>query len=299
MLTTINGKTYGFFNRLMPEYTKMEALVKLCENGTAREVLTQIKTSDFDNTLLKRPFFIREASPMPVHPMTHPFTTACYFKNYSVVSLLLELGMDVNVEWNYSNRETHRQHFAYDAKLTEMFEGGKCWWKIEYPEMKKQELQSELERHIQNGNASEAVWLTMHGVRLPSPNALAIESFKKLSPSFKELVCRMGISENHLTDFLSQLKANGLDADVQNVLNSMIHGGQDERNDIVERLLLSIDLLGEEKLDELVSRPFTFSARIVLLKGLIESYDFCEHKNFIERCIARLFREILCDCWKI
>lgn len=299
MLTTIKGKTYGFFNRFKPEYPKMEKLIELCENSTSREVLEQIKTSCFDNTLLNSPFLIRENSPMPVHPMRHQFTAACQRHNYPVVRLLLELGMDVDVPWNYHEHKTHRQIHSDDSMLMELFEGGKCWWKIEYPEAKKQELRSKLGHHILNGNASEAAWLMTHGVQLDSPNVLASESVGKQPMAFKELVCRMGIPDDQLNEFHDWLKENRSDAGIQDILETMLYGRHDEEHEIAEKLLLSINLLSEDKLDALAVRTFPIPARISLLKGLIETYDSSEHQSFIEKYIAELFREILCICWEV
>jgi len=289
MLTTINGKTYGFFNRYKPEYQKVEKLIELCENNsTPREVLEQIKASCFDNTLLKSPFLVRENSPIPVHPMAHPFALACLKRNYPVVRLFLELGMEVD-EKTHSN----------DPRLLELFEGGKCWWKIEYPEAKKQELQSELEHHVLKGNASEAAWLMTHGVRLASPGVLADESVRKHSRPFKELVCRMGIPGNRLNKFHDWLKGNSPDADLQDILEAMLRGRHDEHQETAEKLLLSMNLLNEDKLEILADRTFPIPANIDLLKGLIEAYDSVVYHSFIEKSIAGLFREILCACWEI
>lgn len=299
MLTTINGKQYGFFNRFKPEYPKLEKLIGLCESGTPREVLEQITASDFDNTLLKSPFLIKEYSPMPVHPMAHPFTVACHSKNYPVVRMLMELGMDVDVPWNYSQNKTLRQQHKDDSMLLELFEGGKCWWKEEYPEAREQELQNELERHVLNGNASEAAWLMPHGVRLASPEILASKSVGKQPQAFKELVCRMGIPENRLAEFHSWLTKNAPESDAVDILDAMRHGRHDEGHHIAENLLLSINLLREDKLDLLADRTFPITARIGLLKGLIDAYDTSEHKEFIGESIAGLFREILCACWEV
>ncbi len=299
MLTTIKGKQYGFFNRYKPEFPKLEKLIELCESGTPREVLEQAMISDFDNTLLKSPFLIRENSPLPVHPTRHPFSAACQRRNYPVVRLMLELGMDVDAEWNFTSYKTHRQHLADDSILMELFEGGKCWWKVKYPEKKKRELQAELEHHVLNGSASEAAWLMTHGVRLASPDVLANESFGKQPLAFRELVCRMGISEDSLIEFHSWLKENCPDAAIHNILDAMLHGGHDEEHESAEKLLLSIDLLQKDILDELAVKSFPIPACIGLLKGLIEAYDSSEHRSFIEKSIAGLFRNILCACWKI
>ncbi len=296
MLTTINGKTYGFFYRHSPEYPKMEKLIELCENSTPLEVLKQIKASCFDNTLLKSPFLICENSPIPVHPMRHPFTAACQKHNYPVVRLLLELGMDVDVPWHYHEHKTLRQERSDNSMLMELFEGGKCWWKIEYSEAKKQELRSKLEHHVLNGNASEAVWLMVRGVRLASPDVLANVSVGKQPMAFKELVCRMGIPDDQLNEFHDWLKANCADAVLLEILNTRLVTRGDEGRDIVEKLLLSIDLLGADKLEEVSGDAFPHPVKISMVRFFIKAYKTNEHMEFIERTIAALFREILCKC---
>ena len=298
MLVTINGKEYGFFNRFKPIYQEVEKLINLCEAGSPREVLKQVKKCGFDDKILQCPFLIRENSPIPVHPMAHPFTTACNASNLPVVRLMMELGADPDAVLH--SQKTIRQAFADSTQVIELFEGGKNWWKAEYPEAKKMRLQGDLGGAILAGEPSEAIWLMLHGVWLTSPGFLASDEFGKQSHAFKEVVCRMGIPDEQLNDFHGWLKVNCADEDVLELLDAMIRGKEDEENqEIVEKLLLSVNLLRDAHLGELVAGTLPFSDQIRLLKGLVSEFDGSNHQRFIEKTIAALLKEILCACWEV
>ncbi len=295
MLFSSHEKEFEIFHVFLPIYKEVERLVSLCKAASPREVLSQMKICGFDSAVLKRPFLVRENSPIPVHPMGHPLMTACHYANLPVARLLLELGADPDMRYNY-HAETLREHYAANIQLQECFKGGKCWWKVEYPDAQKQELQGELERCILTGEASEAIWLMMHGVRLPSPAVLTREEFGKLPPPFKELVCRMGLPADRLDEFHDWLKANGNDAEVMDIMKNLMEDNGDKERGIVEKLLLSLDLLRPDKVDAMAAGAFSSPFRIGLLRHFINAYDTCEHQSFIEKSIAALFREILFAC---
>ena len=116
----------------------VDNLCTLCKAGKPREVLAKIRTVMLDCTTLTKKLFVHEASPIPVHPTRHPFQTACLVRNYPIVRLLLELGADPDADCCATiSHTTPRQMYANDPQLQELFEGGKLWWKVKYPEEKK------------------------------------------------------------------------------------------------------------------------------------------------------------------
>ena len=277
-----------------------KVLCTLCDEGRPKDVLAQIRKSGFDSTLLNKRFFVYEASPIPIHPTNHPFAVACIDKKYPVVRLMIEIGVDPDALCLGGYDPTSpREAFAEDSQLQELFDGGKCWWKVEYSDSKKQELQDELERNILKGEASEAVWLMMHGVRLASPSVLAAGDFGKQPRSFQEVVCRLGIPENRLQEFHSCMKKNCAAEEVVDILETLLETRGDEGREPVEKLLLSIELLGEDRLDELVNSSFGIPVKTSMLRHFIKAYDASEYKQFIVRTMAALFMDILCSCMEV
>lgn len=295
MLTTINGKEYGYFYRAKPIYKDVEKLIELCRTGSPHEVLAQVEACGFDCKILNVPFLIREASPMPVHPMAAPFSTACFASNLPVVRLLLELGADPDAKWHQA---TIRQKYAESPQVTELFEGGKCWWKVEYSDDKKQALLGELERSILAGEVSEAIWFMAHGVRLASPAILASKEFSNQSPTFKELVFRMGVPDNRLNEFHAWLKENSANADVLDVWDALLQSNGDEGQDHAEKLLLSVGLIDDNILDEVAARDFSLHTQVSMLWYFISNYDASKQQPFIEKTVATLFRNILCRLYQ-
>ena len=287
------------------EFEELFLLYKLCTAGKPKDVLAQIRKCHEDNTILKKKFFVQEGgSSTPVASWSHPFPAACDKKNYPVVRLLLEIGADPDADMSepYSSHviDSPRSRYGDDPQLNKLFKVGRCWWKDEYADAKKQELQGELERDIiLKGEASEAVWLMMHGVRLDSPSVLADGGFAKLPRSFQELVCRMGIPENRLQEFHSWLEKNCANEAVVDILETLLETRGDEGREPAEKLLFSIELLGEDRLDELANsflRSLSIPVKISMLRHLINAYDDSNHRQFIERTMAALFMEILCSC---
>ena len=282
-----------------PEQKNNDEICNLCEAGCPRCMLARIKASGFDCEILKKKVMVREASPIPVHPGRQPFLTACAKRNYPIVRLFLELGADPDAEcraWN-NNLKTPRQNYTDNLELQELFEGGKSWWKVEYPEEKKMTLRDELEHFIMAGKASEAVWLMMHGVRLDSPAMLASEAFAKQSQAFKELVCGMGVSNDRLQEFQDWLNENATDA--LNIMEMLARTGGDEGREFVEKLLLSIDLIGAGRLDSLIGQSIPIPVQIGILRCFISAYDASEHKPFVEKAITTLFKEMLCASMEV
>ncbi len=279
---------------------ELEVLCNLCEAESPKEVLAQLRKCDIDSTVLKTKFFVREASPIPFHPTRHPFQTACRNSNLPVIRLLLEIGADPDADCcaNYTH-QTPREAFVDNALVQELFEGGKCWWKVEYSEAKKQELQGELEQNILDGEPSEAIWLMTHGVRLSAPNVLANVMFRQQSSAFKELICRMGIPVDRLPEFHSWLKDHCTDMEIQDIMDTLIQAKDDKEGDVAEKLLLSIGLIGMDKLDEVAGRTFSLPVQIRMLQYFIDSYDGSEHQSFMEKTIASLFKEILYRCMEV
>ena len=283
---------------------ELELLHHLCTAGKPKDVLAQIRKCGEDNTILKKKFFVQEGgNSTPVASWSHPFPAACDYRNYPVVRLLLEIGADPDADMHEPCSshvlESPRSRYGDDPQLNELFKGGRCWWKVEYADAKKQELQDELKRDILKGEASEAVWLMMHGVRLDSPSVLADGGFGKLPRSFQEVVCRMGIPENRLQDFHSWLEKNCADEAVVDILETLLETKGDEGRESVETLLFSMELLGEDRLDELANSffsSFDIPVKTSMLRHLINAYDASEHRQFIERTMAALFMEILCSC---
>ena len=283
-----------------PERENNDDICSLCEGGYPREVLARIKASGFDCEILKKKVLVRDASPIPIHPWRQPFQTACYHRNYPIVRMLLELGADPDVNiCGWSINMTPRQNYANNQQLQKLFEGGKLWWKVEYPEEKKQALQSKLEHYIVAGEASEAVWLMMHGVRLLSPVILTNEAFGKQPRAFKELVCCMGVSNGRLQAFHAWLKQNASNADALDIMDALSRTNGDEGRELVEKLLLSIDLIGADRLDSLIDRAHPIPVRISMLQCFISAYDGSEHQPFVEKAIAALFKEILYSCMEV
>ncbi|MBR4220690.1 MAG: hypothetical protein IKR81_06010 [Victivallales bacterium] len=295
MLTTINGKEYGYFYRGTSTYKAVEKLIELCETGSPREVLAQVEACGFDSRILKVPFLVREASPIPVHPMADPFRAACFASNLPVVRLMLELGADPDAKWHQT---TIRQKYASYSQVTELFEGGKCWWKFEYSDDKKQALLGELERSILAGEVSEAIWFMAHGVRLASPAILASKEFSNQSPTFKELVFRMGVPDNRLNEFHAWLKENCANADVLDVWDALLQSNGDEGQDFAEKLLLSVGLIDDNILDEVAARDFSLHTQVSMLRYFISNYDASKQQPFIEKTVATLFRNILCRLYQ-
>ena len=277
-----------------------DSFCDLCEAGSPRDVLAQIKASGFNCENLKKKVFVREASPIPFHPWKQPFERACHERNFPIVRLLLELGADPDADCcAYASVKTPRIKYGDDQQLQELFKGGKLWWKIKYPEEKKQALQGELEDSILAGEASEAVWLMAHGVRLYSSVILASEAFLKRPRPFKELVCRMGIPDNRKQEFYAWQKQNGSDADVLNIMGTLVRTNGDEGRCLIEKLLLSIDLIGIDRLDSFISCAFSLPVQISMLQALFSAYDTSEHQLFVEKTIARLFKEMLYTCMEV
>lgn len=277
-----------------------ENICTLCEVGHPRAVLARIKSSGFDCEILKKMVFIREASPMSVRPRKQPFQSACSNRNYPVVRLLLELGADPDAECCAGTiLKTPRKQYANNQRLQALFDGGKLWWKVEYPEEKKRTLQGALEHCVLGGEASEAVWLMTHGVRLNSPAILTSEAFGKQPRTFKELVCGMGIPNDRRQEFHAWLKRNASDADVPDIMNVVDRTGGYEGRELVGKLLLSIDLIGADRLDSLIGLTLPIPVQIGMLRCFISAYDTSEHKHFVEKAIAALFRGMLCACMEI
>lgn len=279
---------------------ELEVLCNLCEAERPKEVLAQLRKCDIDSTVLKKKFFVHEASPIPFHPTRHPFQTACRNSNLPVVRLLLEIGADPDADCcaNYKHL-TPRQACFDNVLVQELFEGGKCWWKVEYSKAKKQDLQGELEQNILDGEPSEAIWLMTHGVRLPAPDVLTNAVFRQQTSAFKELICRMGIPVDRLPEFHSWLKQNCPDTKIQDIMDTLIQAKDDKEWDVAEKLLLSVGLIGTEKLDELADRTFSLPVQIRMLQYFINNYDGSEHQPFIEKTIASLFKEILYRCMEV
>lgn len=275
-----------------------ENIYALCEVGHPRAVLARIKSSGFDCEILKKTVLIREASPILVHPWRHPFQAACSNRNYPVVRLLLELGADPDAKC-CATLKTPRKQYANNQRLQALFDGGKLWWKIEYPEEKKRTLQGVLEHCILVGEASEAVWLMTHGVRLNSPAILTSEAFGKQPRTFKELVCGMGIPNDRRQEFHAWLKRNASDTDVPDIMSVVDRTGDYEGRELVGKLLLSIDLIGADRLDSLIGLTLPIPVQIGMLRCFISAYDTSEHKHFVEKAIAALFRGMLCACMEI
>lgn len=277
-----------------------ENICTLCEVGHPRAVLARIKSSGFDCEILKKMVFIREASPMSMRPRRQPFQWACSNRNYPVVRLLLELGADPDAECCAGTiLKTPRKQYANNQRLQALFDGGKLWWKVEYPEEKKRTLQGALEHCVLGGEASEAVWLMTHGVRLNSPAILTSEAFGKQPRTFKELVCGMGIPNDRRQEFHAWLKRNASDADVPDIMNVVDRTGGYEGRELVGKLLLSIDLIGADRLDSLIGLTLPIPVQIGMLRCFISAYDTSEHKHFVEKAIAALFRGMLCACMEI
>lgn len=277
-----------------------ENICTLCEVGHPRAVLARIKSSGFDCEILKKMVFIREASPIPVRPRRQPFQSACSNRNYPVVRLLLELGADPDAECCAGTiLKTPRKQYANNQRLQALFDGGKLWWKVEYPEEKKRTLQGALEHCVLGGEASEAVWLMTHGVRLNSPAILTSEAFGKQPRTFKELVCGMGIPNDRRQEFHAWLKRNASDTDVPDIMNVVDRTGGYEGRELVGKLLLSIDLIGADRLDSLIGLTLPIPVQIGMLRCFISAYDTSEHKHFVEKAIAALFRGMLCACMEI
>ena len=81
--------------------------------GYPRWVLARKKASGFDCEILKKKVFVRDASPIPVHPWRQPFLTACGNRKLPLVRLLLELGADPDADccaWTIC--KTPRQNYA-------------------------------------------------------------------------------------------------------------------------------------------------------------------------------------------
>ena len=121
-------------------------------------------------------------------------------------------------------------------------------------------MQGELEQNILDGEPSEAIWLMTHGVRLSAPDVLANAAVRQQSSAFKELVCRMGIPVDRLPEFHSWLKQNCPDTKIQDIMDTLIQAKDDKEGDVAEKLLLSIGLIGMDKLDELADRTFSLPA---------------------------------------
>ena len=279
------------------EHEKHDEFCDICADGCPRDVLAWIKASEFDCENLKKKVIMREASPIPVHPWRHPFVMTCHKRNFPIVRLLLELGADPDAAYSYN--QTPRQKYGDDPQLLESFNGGRFWWKVEYSEEKKLALLSELEHFILAGEASEAVWLMMHGVRLDSPAILASDTFGKQSRAFKELVCGMGVSNDRLLEFHAWLKENTTDADVLDIMDTLARTNGDEGRKLVEKLLFSIDLIGAERLDSLIDFTLPIPVQISMLQCFISAYDTSEHQAFIEKAIAALFKGMLCACMEV
>lgn len=272
----------------------------LCEAGCPRDVLVRIKSSGFNCEILKKKVFVRDASPIPVHPWRQPFQTACGHCNYPVVRLLLELGADPDADCcAWTLHMTPRLACAENQQLQELFDGGRLWWKVEYPEEKKQALQGNLEHSILTGEANEAVWLMTHGVHLHSPVILTSETFGKQPRTFKELVCGMGVPNGRLQEFHAWLKQNCTDANLLDILDTLSKTHGDEGREAVEKLLLSIDLLGADRLGALIDPTLPLHVQISMLRCFINAYDTSEHKPFVEKAIAELFKGMLCACMEI
>ena len=270
-----------------------DRICELCEAARPREMLAQIQSSGFDCEILKKRVYIREACPMPVHPWRQPFLTACGHRNYPVVRLFLELGADPDAECRGWSHETPRQEYANNPQLQELFEGGKLWWKVEYPDEKKRMLQGEFEHCIMAGEASETVWHMTHGMHLHSPVILAGEAFAKQPRAFKELVCGMGVPNDRLQEFHAWLEQNASDADLLDIMETLSRRNGDGGRAFVENLFLSIDLLGADRLDSLIEHSFPLPVQINVLQAFISAYDTCEHQPFVEKAITALFRGML------
>ena len=272
-------------------------LYNLCVKGKTKDLLALIKKFGYDSTFARKTFSVpQDRRLVPIATWGLPFLAACGKNNYPIVRLLLLIGADPDSR--YGDYLTVRNKY-HDSQLQELFDGGRCWWKVEYADAKKQELQNELECDIMKGEASEAIWLMKHGVRLASPSVLEDVDFGKLPRAFQEVVCRMGIPENCLQDFHSFLKKDCSGAEVVDILDTLLESKGDEGRDAAEKLLLSMDLLGEDILDELVNSSFPIPVNISMIQHFINAYDASEHKQFIEKIIAQLFMDLLYSCMEV
>ena len=277
-----------------------ETLCNRCEAGSPRDVLALIKESGFDCAILKKKFWVKEASPVPFHPTRQPFATACMKHNFPIVRLLLELGADPDADCCAdTGHMTPRKKYGGNPQLQELFEGGKLWWKAEYPEEKKRMLQGALEHSILSGEASEALWLMMHGVRLASPTILASETFGNQSWAFQECVCDMGIPDDRLQEFRAWLKQNNANVSLLDFMDTLTRSNDDVGQEFTEKMLLSIDLLGADNVDTLIDHAFPLSVQIRILRCFINAYDASGHREFMENAIAALIREILYACMEV
>ena len=109
----------------------------------------------------------------------------------------------------------------------------------------------------------------------------------------------MGVSNGRLQAFHAWLKQNASNADALDIMDALSRTNGDEGRELVEKLLLSIDLIGADRLDSLIDRAHPIPVRISMLQCFISAYDGSEHQPFVEKAIAALFKEILYSCMEV
>ncbi|MBQ7178898.1 MAG: hypothetical protein IJS08_15890, partial [Victivallales bacterium] len=274
-------------------------LIQRCNDGCSpREALSLLLECDIDHSILNKCFLIREASPSPNHPGVHPFSASCTHDNLPVVRLLMELGQDPDaLIVNHSRKNvTARKCYADKPALQDIFAGGKHWWKQEYPETRRQKLQNALAKNILEGEASEAIWLMCHGVRLASPDILASKECSRLPDAFLECVCRMGIPVTRIAEFQSWLKKSNAVSAIIDTMDTLLVTNNDEGKEFAEKIINSCGLIDEGTLKDLLSSFTSISMQISLLQHFIRQCDIATLHPFISKTIVILFWEILCKC---
>ncbi|MBO4512888.1 MAG: hypothetical protein J5746_08985 [Victivallales bacterium] len=279
---------------------KIRNLVWHCNDGCSpREALSLLQECGIDHSMLNKCFLVREASPIPVHPIGHPFISSCLHDNLPVVRLLMELGQDPDALITYHPYHpgqyiSARQCYADKPALQDIFAGGKHWWKQEYPEARRLELQNALEKNILEGEASEAIWLMCHGVRLASPAILASKECSRLPEAFLECVCRMGIPTTRIAEFQSWIKKCNAVPAILDIMDTLLLTHNDEGKELAWKIINSCGLINEKTLEDLLASFTSISMRISLLQHCIRQCDIAALHPFIAKTITSLFWEILC-----
>ena len=108
----------------------------------------------------------------------------------------------------------------------------------------------------------------------------------------------MGIPVKRLDEFHAWLKENSADADVLDIMGTLLQIKGEEGRETAEQLLLSAGLIEENKLEDVAVRGTSLPAQISMLRYFSE-YNPSEHQPFIEKTVAALFKEILCKCMEV
>ena len=271
-------------------------LVHLCRNGSAKEVLAQIRKirkCDYLSWFLESYHYVRSYGPISgrrIDRVLSPVESAIWGNNLEVLRLFLMLGADPNAEYgNEFNKVTPYSHAAADRpQALALFDSAFPWWNMSYTTSQCHELQARLAGYVSRGAFSDIMWHGLRGLRLESPDLLVSKEFEKAPRSVRELVGCLCVPDEMAADYLRWLIAHHAAQESLEALQKE----HDDSEELLERFSLSIGLLTEEKLEMLANIALKAKNPIGLLKHLTGSSK--ARSLWQDATIVRKLMETIC-----